>query len=325
MEHYQPIRAILDIIEQGHRFLVTSHARPDGDAMGSMLACGAMLQQMGKQVDIASSDRVPLLYSSLPGANQVRCTSRVEGGYDAVIILECDSIERTGLQGLEGLRIINIDHHASGKPFGDINWIDRTACAVAEMVYELTRAAGCRVSPEMATCIYTAVLTDTGGFCYGTTNENTFELARELVLQGADPTAIAQEVYFSNPTSKVLLLGAALANLKREGRISWMWVTHNDMVRTCAAEEDCEGIVNYGLSIAGVEAAAFLRELPDHSVRLSLRSKGPVDVAQVAQQLGGGGHKNASGCNLPGPLPAAVDAILSVLRSRLGGSMHEVA
>ena len=113
----------------------------------------------------------------------------------------------------------------------------------------------------MATCLYTTVLTDTGGFCYGATRASTFALAQELTEAGADPVRIAQEIYFSTATSKLLLLGAALSNLKREGRLAWLWVTHQDMVRTCAAEEDCEGIVNYAICIAGVEAAVFLREL----------------------------------------------------------------
>jgi bifunctional oligoribonuclease and PAP phosphatase NrnA len=324
MEHYKQIRAILDIIEQGQRFLVTSHARPDGDAMGSVLACAAVLEQLGKDAEIVCSDRVPLIYSSLPGASKVRCASRVEAAYDAVIVLECDGLERTGISGLEGQRIVNIDHHASGREFGEVNWIDREACAVGEMVYELALAAGVRITTEIATCIYTSVLTDTGSFCYGSTDENTFALARELVLHGADPRAIAQEIYFANPTSKMLLLGSALSNLKREGRIAWMWVTHSDMVRANAAEEDCEGIVNYGVSIAGVEVAAFLRELPDHRVRLSLRSKGQVDVAEAAQHFGGGGHKRASGCTLPGPLHEAADCILAFLRQEIGRNLHDV-
>ncbi|HVJ06830.1 MAG TPA: bifunctional oligoribonuclease/PAP phosphatase NrnA [Acidisarcina sp.] len=325
MEHYQPIRAILEIIEQGHRFLVTSHARPDGDAMGSMLACGAILRQLGKHADVVSSDRPPLLYSGLPGADEMRCASRIEGDYDAVIVLECDGLERTGLQGLEGLRIINMDHHASGRAYGDVNWINREACAVAEMVYELALAAGAVITPDIATCIYTAVLTDTGSFCYGNTDEHTFELARELVLCGADPKQAAQQIYFSNPTSKMLLLGAALSNIKREGRIAWMWVTHNDMVRACAAEEDCEGIVNYAISIAGVDVAAFLRELPDRGVRVSMRSKGDMDAAEIAQHFGGGGHKNASGCTLPGPLPAAAESIVKLMRSKANATVHDVA
>jgi phosphoesterase RecJ-like protein len=166
----------------------------------------------------------------------------------------------------------------------------------------------------MATCLYITVLTDTGGFCYGNTSASTFALAKELVQAGADPIRTAQEVYFSTATSKLLLLGAALSNLKREGRLAWLSVSHQDMVRTCAAEEDCEGIVNYAVSISGVEAAVFLRELPEGRIRASMRSKGAIDVASIAQRLGGGGHENAAGVTLDGPLPRALDEILAALR-----------
>jgi phosphoesterase RecJ-like protein len=179
------------------------------------------------------------------------------------------------------------------------------------------KAAGARITPQMATCLYTSLLTDTGGFCYGSTRASTFALAHELVLAGVDPVRVAQDVYFSTSTSKMLVLGAALGNLKREGRLAWLWVTHQEMVRTGALEEDCEGIVNYAVGIAGVEAAAFLRELPDGRIRLSLRGKGKVNVAAIAQQLGGGGHENAAGCTLDGPLPRALGQILDELRPRV--------
>lgn len=325
MEHYSQIHAVLEAIDQGQRFLVTSHARPDGDAIGSILACGMLLEQLGKRADLVSSDRVPLIYRGLPCATQIRCTPRVDGHYDAAILLECDSTERTGLKGLEGYALVSIDHHASARRFAAIDWIDQSACAVAEMIYELALAAGARITSEMATCLYTAVLTDTGSFCYRGTSERTFKLARELVLHGADPMACAQEVYFTNPMSKMLLLGAALSNLKREGRLAWMWVTHSDMVRTRAAEEDCEGIVNYAIGISGVDVAVFLRELPDHRVRISLRSKSQIDVAAFAARLGGGGHTNASGCTLEVPLTEAIDRTLAQLRKEIAGSIHDVA
>ncbi|QNI30565.1 bifunctional oligoribonuclease/PAP phosphatase NrnA [Alloacidobacterium dinghuense] len=317
------IHAVLDAIERGQRFLVSAHARPDGDAVGSMLACGMILEQLGKQVEMVSCDRVPLIYRSLPCASVVRQVSRVEGEYDAVILLECDGIERSRLRGLDGRFLINIDHHVSGRTFGNINWIDTEACAVAEMVYKLAMVAGVCITPEMATCLYTAVLTDTGSFCYDGTDAHTFELAAELVRHGAKSATIAKDVYFSHPTSKMLLLGAALSNLRREGRIAWMWVTHDDMVRTSAAEEDCEGIVNYAIAIAGVDVAIFLRELSNHRVRLSLRSKGDVNVARLAERFGGGGHQHASGCTIDGPLPDATDMILEVARRTLSAAVHE--
>jgi phosphoesterase RecJ-like protein len=311
---HDPVARILEILRQGERFLVCSHARPDGDAIGSMLAMGMLLEQMGKCVELVTADRISNIHQILPGASDVRTVQRVDGSYDAVILLECDGLERTRLRGLENYFHINIDHHASGREFAHLNWIDRKAASVGELVYRLVKAAGARLTAEMATCLYTTVLTDTGSFCYGGTSATTFELARELVLAGADPIRIAQNVYFSTPASKLLLLGAALANLKREGRLAWLWVTHREMMRACAAEEDCEGVVNFALCVSGVEAAVFLRELPEGGVRLSLRSKGRVDVAAIAERLGGGGHEGAAGCTLEGPLQRAIDEILAALR-----------
>jgi phosphoesterase RecJ-like protein len=309
-----PIAAILDVLRQGERFLVCSHARPDGDAVGSMLAMGMLLEWMGKRADLVAADRVPSIYRRLPGVEGIRNALRVHGPYDAAILLECDGLERTRLRGLEPFRHVNIDHHATGRRFAEVNWIDRHAASVGEMVLRLIKAAGAPVTAGMATCLFTTVLTDTGGFCYGGTRASTFGLAQELTLAGADPIKIAQDVYFSTATSKLLLLGAALSNLKREGRLAWLWVTHHDMVRTCAAEEDSEGIVNYAICIAGVEAAVFLRELPERRIRLSLRSKGRVNVSAIAARLGGGGHENAAGLTLDGPVSRALDEILMELR-----------
>ncbi len=311
------IHAVLSAIQRGEHFLVAAHARPDGDAIGSILACGMMLQQLGKQVDMVSRDRIPLIYRDLPCVDLIRVTDTVEGGYDTVILLECDSIERTGLHGLAGRSIINIDHHYSGKLFADVNWIQNDACAVAAMVYELAMLADVRITPEIATCLYVAVLTDTGSFCYAGTDARSFDIAASLVRLGANPVVTAYGVYFSNPASKMRILGAALSNLYREGRLAWMWITQADMHRTAAAEEDCEGLVNYAIGIAGVDVAVFLRELTNGRIRLSLRSKGEINVARIAEYFGGGGHSHASGCTVDGPLPIAVDCILGHLRECL--------
>lgn len=311
------MQAVVDVVRQGRRFAVCSHARPDGDAVGSMLAFGMILTQLGKQADLVAADSVPLIYRGLPCATTIRQAPRIEGEYDAVILLECDGLARSRLFGLERRFTVNIDHHVSAREFADVNWIDTDACAVAEMVYRLARAAGVTVTADMAACLYTGVLTDTGSFCYEGTDVHAFEMARELVRCGADPAQLAREIYFSNPLSKMVLLGAALNNLRRKGRLAWLWVTHDDMLRTGAAEEDCEGIVNYAIAIAGVEAAVLLRELPDRRVRLSLRSKGHLDVARIAASFGGGGHLHAGGCTLEGPLSAATDRILDTMRREL--------
>ena len=314
-----PMRAILAALQEGERFLVCSHSRPDGDAVGSMLAMGMLLKQMGKRPDLVAADRVPAVYRGLPEAGTIRTAMRVHGPYDAVILLECDGLQRTRLRGLERMFHINIDHHSSGKEFGELNWIDRDACSVGELVHRLVKAAGCTVTPEMATCLYTALLTDTGGFCYGGIHASTFSLAGELVEAGADPVRIARDVYFANPFSKMLLLGKALSNLTRDGALTWLWVTHEDMVSAGAVEEDCEGVVNYALSAVGVEAAVFLRELPEGRIRLSLRSKGKVNVAAISERLGGGGHENAAGCTLDGPMERATEEILTSLRREMDG------
>lgn len=316
---------VLKAVQQHQRFVLTSHARPDGDAVGSVLGASLMLRELGKQVEPVLSDGVPVIYRGLPHADSIRHASEIPGPFDAAIILECDSVQRTGIRGLDanGRTLINIDHHSSARPFAHINWIEPSACATAQMIFELGRAAGAHITSEVATCLYTAVLTDTGSFCFQGTNAHTFELAQQLVKAGADPTHIAQNVYFSNPESKMRLLGAALNSLRREGDAVWMCVTQEQMLECGAIEEDCEGLVNYGLGIVGVEVAAFFRQLPDGRYRISLRSKGAVNVALIAARYGGGGHQCAGGCSLPGPFSSALEKICKSISQQRSGSLPE--
>jgi phosphoesterase RecJ-like protein len=308
------LQDVLQQIERRDRFVLTSHARPDGDAIGSALACCQVLRAMGKQAEVVLHDGVPRIYRKLPFADQVLQSNRVAGNYEAAIILECDSIHRTRLEGLEDRFLISIDHHVSGRPFANVNWIDPHAVATAEMVFRLAREAGANFSPEIATCLYTALMTDTGSFMFQGTNQHTFALARELVLAGADPSYCARNIYFAHSVAKMRLLGEALRSLHTEAHIGWTWVTQEQMERYEAKEEDCEGLVNYVLSIGEIEVAALFRELPDGRLRVSLRSKGRLDVAKVAERFGGGGHECASGCSLDGPLNLAVPQVLELLR-----------
>ncbi len=313
------LAAILDLLHRGKRFLLCSHTRPDGDSVGSMLALGMIIEKMGKRVDLAAADAIPPHYWQFPGVKSIRTVASIRGKYDAAILLECGSVERTRLCGLEKFLLVNIDHHITGSEFAHLNWIDHGAASTGEMVYRLAQAADIAVTPRMAHCIYATLLTDTGGFCYGNVRESTFALARDMIGAGADPIAIAQEVYFSAPLSRLLLLGAALRRLKREGPLAWLWITPQDMARTAASEEDCEGIVNAALSTAGVDAVVFLREMPGRIIRVSLRSKSGLNVAAIAAHLGGGGHKNAAGCTLHGSLPRALKTVLSELRNAIAG------
>lgn len=314
------VTEVLKQIERRERFVLTSHARPDGDAIGSVLACSQILRDMGKEAQVVLADGVPRIYQNLPFTDTVLETTAINGGYEAAIVLECDSIQRTRVAGLERQFLISIDHHLTGRPFAHVNWIDPSACATGELIYRLARQAGVPISPEVATCLYTAVMTDTGSFMFQGTNQHTFALARELVLAGADPATCARNIYFSHRTAKMRLLGAALSNLHREGQLVWIWVTRDQMEKAGAVDEDCEGLVNYALAIQGVEVAAFFRELADGRYRVSLRSKGLHNVAAVAERFGGGGHQCASGCSLDGPLSVAITRVLAQLR--LDSAIH---
>ena len=307
---------VLNQIERRQKFILTSHARPDGDAVGSALACAQILRSMGKQAAVVLSDGVPGIYRPLPFADSVLHEVEQAPEAEAAIILECDGIARTKLSGLENHYLINIDHHDTARPFADVNWIDPNACATAEMIFRLARKAGVKISPEVATCLYTAVLTDTGSFCFTGTNESTFALAQELVRCGANPVKIAHNVYFSTQLSKMRLLGAALSSLHRDGSLAWMHVTHRTMELCESQDEDCEGLVNYALAIQGIEVALFFREQANGRFRVSLRSKGAINVAKVAETFGGGGHTCASGCAIEGPLPVATERLLAQLKIR---------
>src|ERR1700738_4865323 len=252
------LERVLQEIRARRRLVVTSHARPDGDGIGSALACGQILRVMGKEAEVVMHDGVPRIYQNLPFADRVIQANRVTSNFPedgAVILLECDSIKRTLLEGLEECFLINIDHPASGRNFAHVNWIDSTVMATAELVYRLARLACVPVDRDIATCLYTALMTDTGSFMFEGTNEHTFTVARELVLAGADPAHCARQIYFGHSTAKMRLLGAALSNLHREGPLAWISVSQEQMQRCHAKEEDCEGLVNYALSMQGVEVA----------------------------------------------------------------------
>ena len=311
------LQQVVQEIARRKSFVVTSHARPDGDAVGSSLALVQILRELGKSAEVVLADNVPVLYQPLPLADSVLHSSSVNGHYDAGIILECDGPQRSRLGGLENYFLISIDHHASSKPWANVNWIDPCACAVGEMVYRLALAAGAGITPEIATCLYAAVLTDTGSFSYSSTNAHTFSLAKELVEYGARPAEIAHNVYYSSPLAKMRLLGIALNNLQHENGVTWMHVSRHDMDHVGAIDEDCEGLVNYALGIAGVEVAVFFRELSNERIRVSIRSKGAVNVAAIAEKFGGGGHECAAGFSVPGTVDTATQTVLRELRGRM--------
>ncbi len=257
MTHEASIAELLKTFRSTKSFLITSHARPDGDAIGSALALSEILTQLGCQTRVIMADPPPFIYQTLPGIDSVEVNPDIEDKHTPAIVLECDSILRTGLKCLEGRHLINIDHHASGRPYANLNWIDEHACAVAELVYRIAIAADVEITPSMATCLYAAILSDTGSFTYPSTNATTFEIAHDLAAHGASPSSIARNLYFTNPESKVRLLAVALSNMQCDGAIAWSWVTDAEMQTAGATPEDCEGVVNYLIGIAGVESAVF--------------------------------------------------------------------
>ena len=308
---------VIDLIERHQRFAITTHIRPDGDGLGSSLALCWILRGLKKEADIILRDDVPHAYVRLPGADEIRVGTDLESDYDAVFLMECSDAERPGLASLPERFLVNIDHHSTTALYANINWIDSTAAAVGEMVYNLAKAIGAKISPEAASCVYAALLTDTGSFHFSNTTERTFKIASELVRHGAQPAKLSQAIFYNYPYAKVSLVGEVLSTLQRDesGRIAWIKMSKDAMERTHATEDDTDGIINYPLTIGEVEAVAFFRELPNETYRISLRSKNRVNVARVAEQFGGGGHSNAAGFTLRQvDLPALTADVLAKLK-----------
>lgn len=320
MSNHDSIAALLGLIRERQSFVITSHLRPDGDALGSSLGLMHLLEAMGKHVVVNFTEPLPATFHFLPGADRI-VQDFPSVRPDAIFFMECDSHLRSSLstQGLatwQDTFSINIDHHQTGQEFASFNWIDPEAASVGSMVYDIALAAGMTISKPMADCLYSAVLTDTGSFNYPSTNAATFAMAEHLVQVGTVPNLIARSIYFCNPLSKVQLLGLALSKLRIEGNVCWSSVTIDEMDSIGATVEDCEGIANYLVGIVDIEAAVFLRELPSREhCRLSIRGRGNFDVAQVAVHFGGGGHFSASGCCVAGKLHDVTERAVAELQA----------
>jgi phosphoesterase RecJ-like protein len=306
---------VVELIESKRRFAITSHIRPDGDSLGSSLGLYWLLRALDKDVEVIMRDPVPHAYQQLPGAPDVRVNPAVDSGYHAVFVIECSDITRPGLIDLQKQLVVNIDHHSTTALFGSINWIDSTASAVGEMIYNLCKATGVRVTKEIAECVYTALITDTGSFHYSNTTERTFKVASELVRIGVKPAKIAEAVFASYPWSRIELMGAVLSTARRDetGRVACMRQSLEIQRHANASDEDADGFVNYPLTVGEVEAVALLKEFEPGVYRTSLRSKGDVNVAKVAERFGGGGHRNAAGCTLRGSWEEAETVIVGLL------------
>ncbi len=311
--------AAVNRLRTSARALITSHRRPDGDALGSELAFAELAEHLGVAPVICNRDPAPSSLHQLPGADRILVSSKppadLSTGFDLVVTLECTDLDRTGFEGLDGLPILNIDHHKANAIFGELNYVDEESPAVGEMVWRMFRAADITPSHRAATNAFVALSTDTGDFRYSNATERAFLAAAEMVDAGADPTQVAAWVHESRNESSVRLLGEALRTLSLHcnGRLATIEVDQAAFERSRATPADSEEIINHPRAIAGVQAVAFFKQWEPAKVQVSLRSKGTVDVRRVAAVFGGGGHTNAAGCTIEGDLQTAQDRVMSEL------------
>jgi bifunctional oligoribonuclease and PAP phosphatase NrnA len=311
-------------IRQGNRFLLTSHANPDGDAIGSEVGLARILRGMGKGAVIWNRDPTPSLYQPLPGTGRIHSGEEPPTGFpemfDGVIVLECPSLDRSGLdETLAQLPVTNIDHHLGNQHYGVVNWVDPAAPAVGEMVHRLAQGLKVAVDADTATALYLTLVTDTGGFRFSNANPAAFEAAAALVREGARPEQVSEWLYESYPLPMMRLAGEMLRSLEvhADGRVATALVTHEMLERAGATTGDTEGLTDYPRSIAGVQAAAVVRQLDGGRYKVSLRSRGEVDVEKVARHRGGGGHKNAAGFEQEGAGDEVVAAVVADLAELL--------
>ena len=295
---------VVAAIHGRQRFVVTSHARPDGDAIGSSLAMAYALRHLGKEVRVVSSDPPPPPFASFPGVREIAVATGVDDPGDAVIVMECGTLARTGVGGLERGYVVNIDHHVGNSMYGAVNWFDLSAAACGEMVFDLVRALGVPLTLEIATHVYVAILTDTGSFHYSNITPRTFEICRLCVEAGVDPPAVARAIYDSSTLGRLRIHGAVLnaMQLDASGRIATLAIDRALAAQLGATYEDTEGLINLPLTVKEIVAVAFFKEQAPGDWRVSMRSKGDVDINAIAREFGGGGHKNASGCSATGSL-----------------------
>ncbi|MDX1763036.1 MAG: bifunctional oligoribonuclease/PAP phosphatase NrnA [bacterium] len=313
--------AARDMIGQSQRVLITTHVNPDGDGIGSELALYHFLSKLGKDVRVINRDDVPEIFAFLPGASEIEIDTVPPADRDLTIILDCGAQERTGLEfSVEDRdQVIVIDHHLTNDQKGGVNMVDAKASATGELVYELLREMEKSGSPAIdhtiALCLYTSIFTDTGSFRYSNTTPRALAIASDLVAYGLDTWMVAEAVYESKPFPVLKLLGIFLTTLgvSQKGRFAWGTLEEDAFEQTGTRPEHTDGFVNYPRSIRGVEVAVLFRELKPQAVKVSMRSKGKVNVAAIAEKFDGGGHHNAAGCVVEGSLDEVRNRVLRIL------------
>lgn len=313
-------------LKEAYRVLITCHRNPDGDALGSELALAEMANRLGVKTAIVNRDRTPANLSNLPGSDQITVADELPqdfpSQFDLVITVECPGLDRTGFEGLTQVPILNIDHHPSNPAYGVVNFLDETSPAVGEMVWQMYGEVGLLPTDDAATNLFVALSTDTGDFRYSNATSRAFRAAAEMVEAGARPAQVANWIHNHRSLASVRLLGEALQTLRIlcDGKLAVITADRAAFERADAGPEDTEEIVNIPRSIAGVEAVAYFKQWEDGVVRVSLRSRGDVDVRAVAETFGGGGHINAAGCAVQGSLSAVETDVTAAVAAALGVS-----
>ncbi len=312
---------VVEAIQARRRFLISSHSRPDGDSIGSSMAMANALRAIGKEADVVHADPPPGPLRQFPGVADIRIAPRVDGDYDAAIIMECGDLARTGVAGLDRYFIINIDHHPGNTGYGDVRWFDPTAAACGEMVFDAVKALGAPITIEVATHVYLAILTDTGSFHYSSISPRTFEICKETLEAGVDPVAVARDVYDSNNMGRLKLFGSVLGSMQLDptGRIAIVYLDH-EMARAAGGTyEDTEGLINLPLTVKEIRAVVFFKQIEGDQYRVSMRSKDDIDVGAIAKEFHGGGHKNAAGCTVSGPIDGLQKMFIEKIEAAIDG------
>ncbi|MFQ5520775.1 MAG: bifunctional oligoribonuclease/PAP phosphatase NrnA [Candidatus Methylomirabilia bacterium] len=303
--------------------LLLGHVNPDGDQLGSLLGLGLALGAAGWPVTMAGPHPVPEPLRFLPGSALFQEWRSPRGPFDLVIICDCPDPARTDglLEGARGprSRVVTIDHHPDNARYGHVNWVDPAASATGEMVFDLIEALGLKVTPEVATNLFTAIHTDTGSFRYGNATAKAFHTASELVARGADPALVGNRLYETRRPESLTLLARLLQMIRisPDGAVAWLALPPEGIPESFLVAED---LVTYPRSIEGVKVALLLREEQSGVVKVNLRAKGEVAVNRIAQRFGGGGHANAAGCTVAGRIEEVTTKILEAVSQAVEGS-----
>lgn len=310
------------VIQKNKNFLITSHINLDGDGIGSELALYFILKKLNKKVTILNQDRIPKIYDFLPDIDKVQYwnNNRINPkSIDVGIALDCSSIKRIGrtYEIFKDIKtIINIDHHKSNENFGNLNYLDCSASSVGEIIYELITFLNIDLLDEkISTCLFAAIITDTGSFRYSNVSSKTFGVASHLTRYRIKSHLISNNIYNRNTYPGLKLLGESLLTLEMDDSnyVSWLTITRKMLNDTNANDEDVEGIINIATTLNNVEISILFRETKDSKIKISFRSKGNFDVNKFAGKFKGGGHPNAAGCLCSGKLDEIKEKILSKL------------